>query len=204
MSIYKPKEFSKLLKVSVKTLQRWDREDVLRAHRTATGRRYYTHDQYLKQLGIKSTGYGRVIVYARVSSNGQKNDLSNQEAALRQYCQANSLKVDEWVSDIGSGLNYKRKGLNRILQAIEVGQVSTLIVAHGDRLVRFGFEWFADFCERHGTRLLVVNGDSLSPEQELVQDLLSIVHVFSSRLYGLRSYKKVLKEACQTRPQDPN
>ncbi len=70
-----------------------------------------------------------------------------------------------------------------------------LIVAHKDRLVRFGFEWFAEFCVRHGTELVVMNQETLSPEQDMVNDLLSIVHVFSARLYGLRSYRKELKHA---------
>lgn len=80
-----------------------------------------------------------------------------------------------------------------------------LIIAHKDRLVRFGFDWFAAFCERHGTDMVIVNGDTLSPQQELVQDLLSIVHVFSARLYGLCSCKKVIRDAAlqkdQTRSQ---
>jgi predicted site-specific integrase-resolvase len=101
-----------------------------------------------------------------------------------------------FLEEIGSALNYKRKKFNKIFERIELGQVSYLIVAHKDRLVRFGFEWFENFCERHGTKLMIVNGDSLSPESEMVQDLLSIIHVFSARLYGLRSYKKRIKDAC--------
>ena len=84
-----------------------------------------------------------------------------------------------------------------------MGQVRRLIIAHKDRLVRFGFEWFAAFCVRHGTELLIVNGDTLSPEQELVQDLLSIVHLFSARLYGLRSYRKVIRDAALHKDQAP-
>ncbi len=98
---------------------------------------------------------------------------------------------------MGSGLNYQRKQFNRLMEEIELGRVQRLIIAHQDRLVRFGFEWFAAFCARQGTDLMIVNGDTLSPEQELVQDLLSIVHIFSARLYGLRSYKKVLRAALQ-------
>jgi putative resolvase len=76
------------------------------------------------------------------------------------------------------------------MEEIELRRVQRLIIAHKDRLVRFGFEWFAAFCARHGTDLLIINGDTLSPEQVLVQDFLSIVHIFSARLYGLRSYKR--------------
>jgi predicted site-specific integrase-resolvase len=179
----------------VETLQRWDKEGILIAHRSPTNRRYYTHAQYLDYRGMKATDDQKTVVYTRVSSQSQKPDLQNQREAIRLFCVQVGYEVDEWVDEIGSGLNYQRKQFNRLMQDIELGQVKRLIIAHKDRLVRFGFEWFAAFCERHGTHLLIVNGDSLSPEHELVQDLLSIVHVFSARLYGLRSYKQQIKEA---------
>src|SRR5262249_41678971 len=143
------------------------------------------------------------MVYARVSSAGQKPDRANQVAALRDYCERHRYQPDEWVEEIGSGLNYQRKHFNRLLEQIELGQVRRLIIAHQDRLVRFGFEWFAAFCERHGTALLIVNGDRLSPDHDLVKDLLSIVQVFSARLYGLRSYKKVIRDAALHQDQTP-
>ncbi len=192
---YRPHEFAALIGKTVNTLQRWDREGILPAHRSPTGRRYYTHDQYLEYRGLKAKGAGKTIAYARVATQGQKPDLQNQVAALRAYCQAHQIQVNEWVEEMGSGLNYQRKHFTRIMEEVELGRVQRLIVAHKDRLVRFGFEWFAAFCVRHGTELVIVNGDTLSPEQELVQDLLSIVHIFSARLYGLRSYKKVIRDA---------
>ena len=198
---YSPKQFGALIGKSVLTLQRWDKAGILPAQRTPTNRRYYTHDQYLEYRGLKAKGAGSTMVYARVSSASQKPDLQNQLAALKDYCQRHDFKVDEWVEEVGSGLNYQRKQFNRILEEIELGRVQRLIIAHKDRLVRFGFEWFAAFCARHGTKLVIVNGESLSPEQELVQDLLSIVHVFSARLYGLRSYKKVIRDAALQKNQ---
>lgn len=200
---YSPKQFGQLIGRSVNTLQKWDRKGVLHAHRSPTNRRYYTHDQYLAYRGLLAPESGKVIVYARVSSAGQKPDLANQVAALRDYCERRGERPDEWIEEIGSGLNYQRKQFNRLMEQIELGQVRRLIIAHKDRLVRFGFEWFAAFCARHGTELLVVNGDTLSPEQELVQDLLSIVHVFSARLDGLRSYRKVLRDAALHKDQAP-
>jgi putative resolvase len=200
---YRPHEFAALIGKTVNTLQRWDREGILPAHRSPTNRRYYTHDQYLEYRGLKAKGTGTTIAYTRVSTQGQKPDLQNQVAALRAYCQAQQIQVDEWVEEIGSGLNYQRKEFNRIMEEIELGWVQQLIVAHKDRLVRFGFEWFAAFCERHGTQLVIVNGNTLSPEQELVQDLLSIVHIFSARLYGLRSYKKVIRDAAVQKNTPP-
>ena len=99
------------------------------------------------------------------------------------------------MSDIGSGLNYKRKHFNRMMELVELGQVRRIVIAHRDRLARFGYDYFEAFCERHHTEIVVMNAESMSPEQELVRDLLAIVTVFSARLHGLRSYKKVLKDA---------
>jgi predicted site-specific integrase-resolvase len=87
------------------------------------------------------------------------------------------------------------------MEMVELGQVRRIILAHRDRLVRFGYSYFETFCERHSTELLVVNGDTLSPEQELVQDLLAILTVFSARLHGLRSSRKVLKDAALQKDQ---
>ncbi|HZU00756.1 MAG TPA: IS607 family transposase [Ktedonobacteraceae bacterium] len=202
-STYTPKEFGQLIGKATKTLQKWDREGRLKAHRSPqSNRRFYTHDQYLEYMGLKAKEEGKTIVYARVSTASQKPDLMNQIAALRTYCETRQIKVDEWMQDIGSGLNYKRKQFNRLMELVELGQVRRIIIAHRDRLVRFGYDYFEAFCERHNTGLLVVNGDSLSPEQELVQDLLAITTVFSARLHGLRSYKKVLKEVALRKEED--
>ena len=193
---YSPKEFGKLIGRTTNTLQKWDREGRLKAHRSPiTNRRYYTHDQYLQYRGLVAQEQGLTIVYTRVSGVAQKPDLAKQINALEVYCKQQSIKVDEWMSDIGSGLNYKRKQFNRLMEMIELGQVRRLIITHRDRLVRFGYDYFEAFCERHHTEIVVINGESLSPEQELVRDLMAIVTVFSARLHGLRSYRKVLKDA---------
>jgi len=192
--VYAPREFAKMVGRTVKTLQRWDREEILTAYRTPTDRRYYTHDQYLQYIGIKADDKKKTIVYYRVSSAGQKNDMERQKQALEIFCTANGYAIDEWCNDIGSGMNFKRKNFNKIMEMIEIGEVQRLIIAHKDRLVRFGFEWFNMFAKRHNTNIIIMNNESLSPQEEMVQDLLSIVHCFSSRLYGLRKYKKQIKE----------
>jgi len=194
MNIYRPHEFAKLIGRSVQTLQRWDREGILKAHRSNTNRRYYMHDQYLEYIGQKASLEKKNIVYYRVSSQNQKKDLENQRKAIETFCTNAGLPVAEWFYDIGSGLNYTRKNFLKIMEMVERGEVSNLIIAHKDRLVRFGFEWFEGFCENHGTRITIMNQESLSPEQEVTQDLLSIIHCFSPRLYGLRKYKKKIKE----------
>lgn len=190
MKVYKINEFSRLVGRSVKTLQRWDVEGTLIAHRNHKDRRYYTHDQYLKYIGMKADDTKKIIVYSRVSSANQKQDLISQKKALEKYCEVHGYCVDAWISEIGSGLNYTRKQFNKLFEEIALGQISKVIIAHKDRLVRFGFEWFESFAKRHGTKIEVMNQESLSPEEEMTKDLLSIIHCFSSRLYGLRKYKK--------------
>src|SRR5712691_2649056 len=117
---YSPKEFGALIGKSVLTLQRWDRKGILKAHRSPTNRRYYTHDQYLDYRGLKAQEHGKTMVYARVSSPGQKPDLVTQVKALQVYCQDHQVKVDEWMQDIGSGLNYKRKQFLVLFEQIEL------------------------------------------------------------------------------------
>ena len=192
---YSPKEFGALIGKAVLTLQKWDRKGILKAHRSPTNRRYYTHDQYLQYRGLVAQEQGLTIVYARVSGVSQKPDLANQINALEAYCKQQSIKVDEWMSDIGSGLNYKRKQFLRLMEMVELGQVRRIVIAHRDRLVRFGYDYFEAFCQRHNTEIVVINGEAMSPEQELVRDLLAIITVFGARLHGLRSYRKVLKDA---------
>jgi putative resolvase len=192
---YSPKQFSKMIGVSVFTLQRWDRQGMLKAHRSLTNRRYYIHDQYLQYRGLVSSEQGKVMAYARVSSPSQKKDLATQKEALRAYCQEHGIKVDQWVEDIGSALNYQRKGFNQIIEDIELGHVKRLIIGSEDRFVRFGYDWFEAFCQRHGTDITVINGESFSPQEELVRDLTAIITVFSARLHGLRSHKKAIRAA---------
>lgn len=114
----------------------------------------------------------------------------NQIQALERYCETQTIQVDEWMQDIGSSLNYRHRQFIHLFELVEQGRVKTIIIAHRDRLVRFGFEWFEAFCERHGTQIVVMNAETLSPEKEMVEDLLAIITVFSGRFHGLRSYQK--------------
>jgi putative resolvase len=190
---YSPREFGSLIGRTTNTLQRWDRAGILKAHRTPTNRRYYTHEQYLEVIGQKAK-HRKLVTYCRVSSVSQKKDLILQRNAVEMFCAGMGRTIDQRFEDIGSGLNYKRKSFLQILEMVERGEISELVVAHKDRLVRFGFEWFEKFCKDHGVKILVMNAESLSPEEEMTKDLLSIIHCFSSRLYGLRKYKKKIIE----------
>jgi predicted site-specific integrase-resolvase len=184
------------LGVGVKTLQRWDREGRLKPERTSTGRRMYSRpilDAFMRRPTRSAAK--APIAYCRVSSAAQRPDLKKQRRVLEDFCAARGVANVEFIEEVGGGLNLRRPKFVTIMDRVEAREVSHLIVAHKDRLVRFGFQWFERFCTEHGTELLVLNNEQLSPEQEMVQDLLTIVHCFSARLYGLRNYRKKLNEA---------
>ena len=192
---YKPKDFAELLGVSVKTLQRWDRDGILKANRTPTDRRYYTYDQYLQFKGIQTENDIRdTVIYARVSTRNQKDDLQNQVEFLKQFCNAKGIIVNQCIEDFGSGLNYNRKKWNKLLDEVMANKIKTIVISNKDRFIRFGYDWFEKFCEKFNTKIIIVNNETLSPNEELVQDIISILHVFSCRLYGLRKYKNQIKE----------
>ena len=192
---YKPKDFAELLGVSVKTLQRWDRDGILKANRTPTDRRYYTYDQYLQFKGIQTENDIRdTVIYARVSTRNQKDDLQNQVEFLKQFCNAKGIIVNQCVEDFGSGLNYNRKKWNKLLDEVMSNKIKTIVISNKDRFIRFGYDWFEKFCEKFNTKIIIVNNETLSPNEELVQDIISILHVFSCRLYGFRKYKNQIKE----------
>lgn len=190
---YKPKDFGEIIGVSVKTLQRWDREGILKAYRTPTNRRYYTYDQYLKFKGGNLQDGRKIVVYARVSTRNQQDDLDSQVKFLLNYCNAKGMIVDECIEEFGSGLNDNRKKWNKLLEEVMEQKIKTIIVTHKDRFIRFGFDWFEKLCLKYDTQILIVKNEKLSPQEELVQDIVSILHVFSCRLYGLRKYKDKIK-----------
>ena len=189
MKIYNVSQMAEKLNVSVITLQRWDREGRLKAFRTPTNRRYYTQEQLDNLLGENCQDKKLVIGYARVSSNNQKDDLKNQKDFI-----LSKIKCDELYSDIGSGLNYKRKNFNKILDLVSENKIDKIVITHKDRFIRFGFEWFENYCQKFGTKIIILNTEEKSYQQELVEDLISIIHVFSCRIYGLRKYKKQIQE----------
>ena len=198
MKRYKVGEFAKLLNVTVKTLQNWDKQGTLKAYRTPSNQRFYTEEQLNQVLGLSNEKQeekpGLKIGYCRLSTHNQKNSLKNQEQSIRNYTNAKRVILDDVLTDIGSGINYNRKNFNRILELVEAKEISEIYVTYKDRFVRFGFDWFNTFCEKHGAKIIILNQPSTSPEQELAEDLLNIVTVFSARSHSLRTYKKQLEQ----------
>ena len=195
MAMLKPKEMAERLNVTVRTLQRWDNDGILKAYRTPTNRRYYTEEQYLEYTGQSQMAKDtrKVVAYARVSSNGQKDDLKNQVQFLRNFANGKGIILDDVITDIGSGLNYKRKKWNKLLDDVMDNQIKVIYITYKDRFVRFGYDWFENLCKKHNAEIVVLNNIETSPSQEMVDDMISIIHVFSCRLYGLRKYKTKIK-----------
>src|SRR5699024_2994441 len=135
------------------------------AKRNPKNRRYYTHKQYIDYIGESTKG--KTIIYTRDSSSNQKDDLEKQVEYLKQYDKAKGVIVDEVFTDIGSGLNYNRKKWNSLLQNAILGHSSKISIAHNDRFIRFGYDWFEKFLESDGVEIVVVNNEKLSPEAEL-------------------------------------
>ena len=194
--VYNVTDFAEMIGKSVKTLQRWDREGILRAYRSPSNRRYYTHTQYLEYMGMKSGDIRRInVIYARVSTKNQKEDLRNQLEFLRNYTLSRGIPISNVYSDYGSGLNYNRKNWNTLIDDCFDRKIDTIYVSHKDRFVRFGFDWIQNLLERlTGTKIYVIENVATTPQEELIQDLISIIHVFSCRVYGLRKYIKKLEK----------
>jgi len=180
--------------VSVKTLQRWDNEDTLKAYRNPKGRRYYTYEQYLAFTGISSKTNKKIVIYTRVSTTNQKDDLNNQVEFLKNYANSKGLIINEIITDIGSGLNYTRKKWNDLINDCINQKVQTIIISNKDRFIRFGYDWFERFLLSYGVNIIIVNNNKLSPNEELIQDLISIIHIFSCKIYGLKKYIKSISE----------
>jgi putative resolvase len=176
-----PRIASQQLGVSTKTLERWLEAGKIKAIITPGGQRRY---DVLSVIG-SDVAARSTILYARVSSRAQKPDLIKQT----DYLQSRYPKA-QLIQDIGSGLNFKRKGFRTLLERVLSDDVGLVVVAHKDRLCRFGFDLIAWICDYKKCELLVLNQTHLSPEREMVEDILAIIHVFSCRLYGLRKYKK--------------
>ncbi|MCY4553905.1 MAG: IS607 family transposase [Candidatus Poribacteria bacterium] len=179
-------EAAKLLGVSVQALRNWEIEGkIMPSHRTPGGQRMY---DLAELLGVNDLTYP-TIAYARVSSSDQKEDLERQHAVLEAFCNKNGWQT-EIIRDLGSGMNYNKKGLHRLLELMVEGQMSRLVLTHKDRLLRFGGEIVFRICELKGIEVVIINKDEPpSFEEELTRDVMEIMTVFCAKLYGRGSHK---------------
>ncbi|MEG2289654.1 MAG: IS607 family transposase [Clostridium sp.] len=198
MKFYSIGEFSKLIGKTTQTLRNWDKENVLKPHHIAnSGYRYYSQEQLNHFLGLKPEIQlnKKTIGYCRVSSHKQKDDLERQIENVKTYMFAKGYSF-EIITDIGSGINYNKKGLNQLIDMITNSEVDKIVVLYKDRLIRFGYELIENLCNKYGTTIEIIDNTERTGEQELVEDMIQIVTVFSARLKGKRSHKakKMIKE----------
>lgn len=183
------REACKILNVHANTLRKWDEAGKIETIRLNGQRRYLIQD--INELEEKER---RTVLYARVSSNKQKDDLSRQIKYLQENYSPKENEKIEIIQDIGSGINFKRKGFLKLFHQLTEGEVSTIVVAHKDRLCRFGYDILEQLCQKYQSQILVLNQVNQSPQEELVKDLTTIITVFSCRIHGLRKYSKKIKE----------
>lgn len=193
---YSINEFSKILGVSAQTLRNWDKNGKLHPHHTSSnGYRYYSHEQLNQVMNVKPNLDRIVIGYCRVSSNKQKDDLERQIENIKLYLTAQG-RPFEIITDIGSGINYNKKRLKELMKRISQNKVEKVVVLYKDRLLRFGFELVEYIASLYNCDIEIIDNTERSEQQELVEDLVQIVTVFSCKLQGKRANKarKLVKE----------
>lgn len=198
MKYYSIGKFSKEIGKTIQTLRNWDKNGTLKpAHVTSAGTRYYSQEQLNHFLGLqdKVRSNKKIIGYCRVSSAKQKDDLEKQIANVKTYMYSRGYQF-EIISDIGSGINYNKTGLNHLLDMITNYEVEKVVVLYKDRLIRFGYELIENLCKKYGTTIEIIDSTEKTEEQELVEDLVQIITVFSCKLQGKRASKtkKMIKE----------
>lgn len=183
------KEASEFLGISIDTLRRWERVGKITSMRTQGGHRRYDKKELIKFKTGDRCENRITIAYCRVSSSDQKEDLNRQIEQVSQYCIANGYQF-RVISDLGSGLNYKKKGLQELIELICSSSIERIVVNYKDRLIRFGFEMIEHLCSIYNVKIEIINlTEDKTYEEELVEDVLSVITVFSAKLYGARSQK---------------
>lgn len=191
MKYYSIGEFANKIGKTIQTLRNWDKSCSLKPHHiTKAGTRYYSQEQLNHFLGLKPQDKlnKKTIGYCRVSSYKQKDGLERQIENVKTYMYAKGYQF-EIISDIGSGINYNKKGLNKLLDMVTNSEVDKIVVLYKDRLIRFGYELIENLCEKYGTAIEIIDNTEKTEDQELVEDLIQIVTVFSCRLQGRRAEK---------------
>lgn len=177
------------LGVSPDTLRRWEVAGKIDVERTPSGHRRYDLAQLRGLVPHKTVSNRVTLAYARVSQQNQKKDLKNQINTLESYCVEHGWEF-EVLQDLGSGMNYRKSGLRKLIQRICDGDVGRLVLTNRDRLLRFGADLIFSLCENFGTEVIIINASSLADfEDDIAEDILEIITVFSARLYGTRNDK---------------
>jgi len=195
--MYSIGKFAKLIGRSIETLRSWDKQGkLIPSYRSEGGHRMYSEEQLNEVLQIVKPKERFNLGYIRVSAKHQNSDLERQRDLMELFLMKQG-KEFQIISDIGSGINYKKKGLKELLRLVSTNQIDTLYISYKDRLVHFGYELIEEVCELHGVKIIIINkSNEQTDEEELVDDILNIIHVFSCRLNGKRSHinKKIMEK----------
>jgi predicted site-specific integrase-resolvase len=195
--MYSISEFAKLINVTPQTLRNWEKNKKLIPIKLNSGHRRYSEEHFNKIKNIIKNDNKLNVIYCRESTRQQKESLNNQLTKIKEFCISKGYVIDKVITDFSGALNYNRKGIYEILNLISKNKVNKLIIYYKDRLVRFGFEIFMHLSKIHGFEIIVIDDSETekSKEKEFADDLISIIHHFSMKLYGSRSYKKKIKNA---------
>ncbi|MEM2005707.1 MAG: IS607 family transposase [Zestosphaera sp.] len=191
----RPKEVCEKLGISYTTLREYVKRGWIKPVVLESGKWRFREEDVEKLMGIVKPR--TVILYARVSSHTQKDDLERQVKVLEEWARQNNVVNYKVITDIGSGLNEDRKGFKRILELATERKISKIVVAYPDRLIRFGFKTLFELLGAFGVEVIVLNHEDKDPKEELVEDLITIISHFAGKLYGMRShkYEKVVEGA---------
>ena len=197
MKFYSAKTVTKILGVTAQTLRNWDKENKLKpTYVKSNGYRYYSEESILAYTQERKTKKNlNVIGYTRVSSKKQKDDLERQKENIEKYLKE-KYEHYEIIEDIGSGINYNKPGLLKLIEKINKKEVDVIVVLYKDRLLRFGFELVEHFASLNNVKIEVLDKIDKTQDEELVEDLVQIITVFSCKLQGKRKSKtkKMLEE----------
>ena len=200
MKYYSSKTVTQMLGVSAQTLRNWDKEGKLKpSYVKSNGYRYYSEDSILSYTQERKTKKNlNVIGYARVSSKKQSDDLERQVNNIKQYL-SSKYEMFDIITDIGSGINYKKPGLLKLIEKINKKEVDLIVVLYKDRLLRFGFELVEYFAELNNVIIEVLDKIDKNQDEELVEDLVQIITIFSCKIQGKRKgkTKQILSEFSQ-------
>ena len=194
----KSKEVLKILGVTRTTLTKYVKEGTIKVTKMKNGYYNYDDDSVYAFIGLKKKKHNsKIISYARVSTQNQKEQLKAQSNRIYEFCISKGIVLDEQIEDIKSGMSFDRKGFDKLCQEVIRGNVEMIVIENKDRLMRFGYEMFEKFFRYFGTKILVLNDEisNKSYEQELTDDLISIIHYFSMKSYShKRKLNKLRKE----------
>ena len=194
MNLIKISKLAKDLNVTLPTIYNWKNKGLLNFVKSDTNRNFVTYDEYCRLLGIREKKEESIVIYTRVSSSVNKSNLDSQAERLKNYCIVKGYKINKIIKEIGSGINDNRPNLKKLL---ETQDFTKIVVEHKDMLISFGFNYIETLLNYNNIKIEVVN-QAESDKEDIIQDFISIITSYCSRIYGLRISKrrteKLLKE----------